>query len=315
MEKPRIIFMGTSLLAKEVLNSLFNANYDILAVFTQPDKKIGRKRELVSSPVKLLAIEKGVSVFQPDKLNTIEAERIKSLSPDMIIVAAYGKIIPENILKIPKRSSLNIHASLLPKYRGASPIQNALLNGDETTGITIMLMDAGIDTGDILSQQELSIDSDDTTETLSVKLAALGSELIIKSIPAYIAGEIKSQKQDASLATNCQLIKREDGRIDWNNEAKTIYNKYRAFYPWPGVFSFWDKDGRPMRIKISELFYNESTKTNHQIGEVFQLDDAVCVQTSRGVVLLNKIQAEGKSIAPIKEFLNGYPDFLGSVLK
>lgn len=352
MDKIKVIFMGTSRFAAEILESLiyphtnFNKNnsanttsqktlsqssedtnfkkvgvgvkekYNIAAVFSQPDKKVGRKQELISGPVKLLAIENNIPLFQPDRLNEEEIERIKNINPDLIIVAAYGKILPENILQIPKYKSLNVHASLLPKYRGASPIQNALLHGEEKTGVTIMLMDEGVDTGDIISQKEINIEPDDTAENLTRKLAASGAELLIKTLPDYISGKIEPEKQDDSLATLCRLVKREDGLIDWNDTAKNIYNKFRAFQPWPGIYAFWENNGSPKRIKLVKISLDAANpEKKYGIGEIFESEEKISVQTGSGIIILEELQMEGKSPANAKSFINGYPNFVGSILK
>jgi len=308
--------MGTSSLAREVLNYLIREKYGIVAVFTQPDKAAGRKKELKASPVKKLALDYNLPVFQPDNFNENEILNIRKLRPDLIIVAAYGKILPKEILAVPNFKSLNVHASLLPKFRGPSPIQSAILSGENKTGITIMLMDEGVDTGDILSQEEINIDSKDTTEILTEKLSNLGAKLLAKAVPLWVNGKMKSLRQNPSQATSCKLIKKEDGLIDWNDKAENIYNKYRAFYPWPGVFSFWGRNGKPTRIKFNRVSYNKNgPEIKRNAGDVFKHNDEVCVQSSKGIIILEKIQIDGKSPASIDEFINGYPEFLGSVLK
>lgn len=312
----KVVFMGTSLLSKKVLNSLIKEKYNIVAVFTQPDKTAGRKKELKISPVKELAMDRNFSVFQPDNFNENEILNIKKLHPDLIIVAAYGKILPKEILDIPVFKSLNVHASLLPKFRGPSPIQSAILSGENKTGITIMLMDEGIDTGDIVSQKKISIASRDTTKSLTEKLSNLGAELIIETLPLWVGGKVKSCRQDPGQATSCKLIKKEDGLIDWNDKAENIYNKYRAFYLWPGVFSFWARSSKPTRIKFHKLSYNKNNpEIKRNPGEVFKYNNEVCIQSSSGIIILEKIQIEGKFPVAIDEFINGYPEFLGSVLK
>lgn len=312
----RLIFMGTSAFAKEILYSLVKSGYAVAAVYAQPDKKVGRKQELISSPVKLLTSENSIPLFQSDKLNEAVTIKIKNLNPDLIIVAAYGKILPENILKIPRYGALNIHASLLPKYRGASPIQNALLNGDKKTGITIIRMDKNIDTGNIVSQKEIDISSDDTVEDLTAKLSALGSSLLIKTIPDYVAGRIKPKKQDNSKATFCRLIKRADGLVDWNDKAENIYNKFRAFRTWPGIFSFWEKKNKSVRLKLNKI----SLKKNGEEsicppGTVFSDKGNIVVQANPGIIILEEIQQEGKNPVSATEFINGHPSFIGSQFK
>ncbi|MCX6765886.1 MAG: methionyl-tRNA formyltransferase [Candidatus Moranbacteria bacterium] len=314
--KLRMIFMGTSSFARDILESLVKNDYNIVAVFTQPDKEAGRKKEIKISPVKAFSQEHKLPVIQPERFAKETVDNIKKIKPDIIVVAAYGKILPREVLDIPGFGCLNVHASLLPRFRGPSPIQNALLAGEKETGITIMRMDEGVDTGEILSQEKLEIDPNDTTETLSQKLSQLGSLLIIKTIPLWIEQKIEPRVQDNSRATLCQLIEREDGHIIWEEEAENIYNKYRAFQPWPGIFAFWKNKDTLERVKFNKISFQKSDpETSHQSGEVFQLGDKIGVQTLKGIIVLEEVQLEGKKPVPIKEFINGYPNFLGSILR
>lgn len=308
--------MGTSAFAKEILAALIDANYNIIAVFAQPDKKTGRDQEVKISPVKELAISNQIPVLQPVKLNQEATSEIKKLKPDLIIVAAYGKILSRAILEIPGFGCINIHASILPKFRGPSPVQNALLAGEKETGVTLMLMNEGIDTGDILAQEKIAIGKDDNAEDLSKKLSKLGTKILLETLPLWVEQKLQPRKQDDSKTLLCQLIEREDGRIIWEDEAENIYNKYRAFYPWPGIFSFWENNGTLERIKLTKItLQNSDTKTNHRSGEVFQLGDKIGVQTLKGVIILEEIQLEGKKPSAIKDFLNGHPNFTGSILR
>lgn len=314
--KLRTIFMGTSPFAKVILAALIKANYNIIAVFTQPDKKAGRKQEIKASPVKELALLYKLPVFQPNKFNSETVSEIKKLKPDLVIVAAYGKILPAEVLETPGFRCVNVHASILPKFRGPSPIQNALLLGEKETGITIMLMNQGIDTGEILSQEKISIEPDETAENLSQNLSRLGAKLLLETLPLWIERKIESRKQDDSRTTLCQLIEREDGHIIWEDNAENIYNKYRAFCQWPGIFGFWDNNGVQERIKFKKVALLKSdTQTPHRPGEVFQLGDKIGVQTLKGVIILEEIQLEGKKSAAAGEFINGHPNILGSVLR
>lgn len=308
--------MGTSSFATEILNSLIKERYDIAAIFTQSDKKIGRKQELIIGPIKLIGTENGIPVLQPDKLSEKEIGEIKSIGPAAIIVASYGKILPKKILEIPKFGCLNIHASLLPKYRGASPIQNALLDGEKKTGNTIMLMDEGVDTGAILSQNEIDIKPDDTAKTLTGKLAVSGAKLLLKTLPDYVSGKIIPQKQNDSSATSCKLIKREDGLIDWNDPAEKIYNKYRAFQPWPGVYAFWETGNSPKRLKLINIkMQKENPAKKNIIGEVFRFNDDIAIQTGAGLIILKELQLEGKPPINAESFVNGHLNFIGGKLK
>lgn len=312
----KIIFMGTSDFAKEILKSLVDDGYKVEAVFTQPEKKSGRKREIKSNPVKTFSALHAIPVFQPRKINGEAIAKIKSLAPDLIVVAAYGKIIPKAVLEIPKFKCINVHPSLLPKFRGPSPIQNAILVGEKETGITIMLMDDKIDHGDILAQEKIATSPEDTTETLAQKMIPKSSKLLLRIIPRWVQGEIKEQKQDDSLATYCKLIEREDGKISWNEEARTIYNKYRAFYPWPGIFCFMKSKEKTTRIKLNKIAIAEiESETKHNIGEVSRQDNRIAIQTSKGAIIIEEIQLEGKKSIGINEFIKGYPNFIGSILK
>lgn len=316
-ENLKIIFMGTSWIAKEVLASLLEEKYNIIAVFTQPDKKTGRKQEIEASPVKEIAQMKKIPIFQPKKIDEEIIEKIKELSPDLIVVFAYGKIIPKEVLEIPKFKCLNIHPSLLPKYRGPSPIQNAILSGEEKTGITIMIMDEKVDHGDILFQTEVPIDNDETSADLFQKISILSSKLVTDKFPLWIQRKIKPKKQDDEKATYCQLIEREDGHVFWNEEAQEIYNKFRAFHPWPGIFSIFENNGVLTRIKLVKInLSKKDSKEKRQIGEIFKLEnDSVAVQSAKGAIIIEEVQIEGKNKAKIKDFVNGYPNFIGSLLK
>ncbi len=309
--------MGTSRLAEVVLESLLKEKYNVAAVFTQPDKKAGREKKLKISPVKKLSKKHKIALFQPERLDNAVIGMIKKLKPDLIIVAAYGKILPKEILEIPGFGSLNVHASLLPKFRGPSPVQNALMAGEKETGATIMLMDEGVDTGDILSQKAVKISAKDTRPVLSLKLARLGSTLLLKTIPLWIEGKIKRKKQDEARAILCQLIERNDGRIFWDEKAEIIYNKYRALSPWPGIFCFWENNDFLKRIKLLKISFRKdnSSKNQRRPGEVFRLKSKIAIQAVEGIIIIELIQLEGKKPLSAKEFINGYPDFIGSVLK
>lgn len=314
-EELKIIFMGTSFFARKILASLLEENYKISAVFTQPDKKSGRSQKLETSPVKELAELRKIPCFQPFKFTEETVLKIKEIDPDLIVVAAYGKIIPREVLEIPKHKAINVHPSLLPKFRGPSPIQNAILQGEKEIGITIMLMDDKVDHGDILNQTKTKIDPKDTTESLTKKIIEPCSELLSKTIESWVNKKIKPQKQDDTKATYCQLIEREDGHIFWNEEAQEIYNKYRAFQPWPGIFCIWENKNN-LRIKIIRAgVMSESSARQNQIGEVIEFEEKIGVQTAKGKIILEEIQVEGKKPVKIKEFINGYPDFIGSILR
>lgn len=316
-QKPTIVFMGTPDFASVILESLFLEEYPILAVVTQPDYLSKNKKEDFISPVKKFALEKNIPVSQPEKLDEVFKSYLEELSPDLIIVAAFGKILPEKILNIPKFKSINIHASLLPKLRGASPIQNALIEGLAETGITIMLMDKGMDTGEILSQKSLQIKKDDDYITLASKLAVLGSNLLLETIPDWINKKIKPTKQEDSLATMCQLIEKSDGKINWDETAIEIQNKFKAFRAWPGIFSFWENKNTLNKISFTGIATDrDKLGEKHHLGEIFKYDDVrIAVQTTDGVIIINTIQLAGKNETTVSDFINGYPHFIGSILK
>lgn len=311
----RTVFMGTSELSEAVLQSLIDAKYNIVGVFTKPDMKVGRKQVITQSAVKILAQKNNLDVYQPARFKTQGVEILQKLNPDLIVVAAYGKILPKTALDIPKFGCINVHVSLLPKYRGASPVQNAILNGEKETGVTIMLMDEGIDTGDILAQKNVAIAENDTTETLMKKLAAKGAETLIETIPAWIDGKIEPKQQDHSLATHCQMIEREDGKISWTDTAQKIYDRYRAFTPWPGVFTSWQLGDEIIRLKLTSIEpHMADISEEHKVGEVFNVGGNIHIQTTEGTIIIKKIQKEGKSETDAKSFVNGYPHFVGSIL-
>lgn len=314
--KLRTVFMGTSDLSENILSALIENKYNIVGVFTKPDTKIGRKQETVAPPVKILAEKNKIPVFQPAKFDEEAMAKFKELKPDMVIVAAYGKIIPKAVLDVPGFGCINVHVSLLPEFRGPSPVQNALLEGRSETGVTIMLMDAGVDTGNILSQKVMLIDPSDNTETLMKKLSDLGVELLLETLPLWVERKIKPQPQNNAFATLCQLIEREDGHIFWSESAESIYNRWRALTPWPGIFSYI-KDGEGLtRLKLVSIGLQKTNPMQkHQEGEIFELGDDIGIQTSEGIIILKEIQREGKKPASIKEFMNGFPGFIGSVLQ
>jgi methionyl-tRNA formyltransferase len=314
--KLRVVFMGTSDLSERILEGLIEEKYNLVGVYTKIDKKIGRKQEMTSPKVKLLAEKHGLPVFQPKTFKSEEAlKELRALKPDLIVVAAYGKILPKSVLEIPGFGCVNVHVSLLPKYRGPSPVQNALLCGEKETGTTIMLMDEGVDTGDILSQRELDIEQNDTTGSLMIKLAKQGTQLLLETLPQWIERKIQPIKQDHFHASLCQLIEREDGRILWEEEAQTIYNKYRALTPWPGIFTYWKNDSYTIRLKLLSIDIQKKNPTQKRAcGEVFEIGYDIGVQTLKGVVLIKEIQKEGKKSNDIKSFINGHPKFIGSIL-
>jgi len=315
MNKVKVILMGTSEFAERVFRKAYPVMRDkleIIAVFTATDKPVGRKQELLPSPVKKWALENNLKVLQPDKIRKPEwIKKIRELAPELIILTAYGQIIPKEILNIPKYKALNIHPSLLPRYRGASPIQSAILNDDEKTGVSLMIMDKEMDHGEIISNSKIEISNKTTYKNIEKELASIGAELLIKTLPDWIDGKIQAKEQDHSKATFCKTIKKEDGKIDWNKSAKKIDGQIRAYEEWPNAFTFWDN--KQLKILEAEI---SNKNTEHKLGKVF-LDENknLCVQTKNGILILKNIQLEGKKSMQARNFINGYPEIIGSILK
>ncbi|MDP2693012.1 MAG: methionyl-tRNA formyltransferase [bacterium] len=301
----KIVFFGTHKFASIILQSLIdNPDIEVALAITQPDKPVGRKQELQKSPVKLLAEINNIPVEQPDTLKTYN---LQPTTYNLAVVAQYGLLIPENIINAPKYGTLNVHTSLLPKYRGASPIQSALINGDTETGITIMKMDKGFDTGPILLQKSLKIDKNDTYLTLDKKLVQIGTQALTEAIPDYINGKLIPKPQDNSLATECHQLSREDGKIDWNKTAKEIYNLYRGLTPWPGIWTTYN--GK--RLKLLKIKPNDK---NIEVGKVIVEERQIYVGCKKASIEIIELQLEGKKVMNAEEFLNGYKDIDKAVL-
>lgn len=313
--KIRVVFMGTPDFASSLLQSVLKEKYNVVAVYTRPDGRVGRKQEITQSPVKLQAEEHRIPCEQPIIFDAETLQKLQSYEPDLIIVVAYGKILPKEVLAMPGFGCVNVHPSLLPKYRGPSPIQNALLQGETETGTTIMLMNEGMDTGPIMAQKPCLIESTDTLLTLSEKLATLSSELLLQTLPGWIFRTLDTRKQDDTHATLCQLIERTDGQVIWLQDAETIYNRYRALTPWPGLYCFWKRDSL-LRLKLHVIgFQKNSSQMHHPVGHVFEIGEKIGVQTSLGVIFLEEVQLEGKTRVLIRDFILGYPDFVGSTVQ
>ncbi len=307
----RVVFMGTPAFAVPSLRALA-AHYEVTLVVTQPDRPAGRGRALVPTPVKAAARELGLELYQPDSLRSPEAlEVLRQARPDVIVVAAYGEILRQNVLSLPPFGCVNVHASLLPRHRGAGPIAAAILAGDAVTGVTIMLMDAGMDTGPMLAQAEEPIHPDDTTATLTPRLAELGAQLLIETLPRWLAGELTPQPQDSAQATYAPMIRKEDGLIDWTDPAVAIERAVRAFDPWPGAYTFWQ--GRRLRIARAEAL--PAWCGPQEPGTVVGLGaGAAAVVTGEGALRLVDVQLEGKRCTDCCSFVCGQPGLIGSVL-
>ncbi len=314
--KIRTIFMGTPIFSAGILSALIDEKYNIVSVITQPDKKVGRKQEIEESAVKKEAQKNNIPVLQIAKFDEDALTQIKALNPDLIIVVAYGKILPPSVLEIPGFGCINVHASLLPKFRGASPIQNAILLGEKETGISIMQMDKGMDTGPLFAQASLPIDENDTKDIVYEKLMKLAKDLLIDTLPRIIKRTLIPISQKNEDATLCQLIEREDGHIMWTETAHDIYNRYRALYPWPGIFSLLKTEDGLTRLKLIKISHQkQSPKSQHPLGEVFEMGEKIAVQTGNGVIFLEEIQLEGKRALSIQDFIRGKKDIIGSFLQ
>ncbi len=312
----RIVFLGTSGFALPALQGLIESEYDIAGVYTQPDRPAGRGRHETPSPVKELAVQHRLPVFQPPRMSAPDViEELKALRPDVMIAAAFGQILRQPVLDIPSLGVLNIHPSLLPLYRGASPVAAAILAGDEETGVTIMRMVLALDEGPILSQRRLAIDSHDTAGTLTERLSREGADLLMDTLPAYAGGSLEPRPQDPSLATYVSMVKKDDGLIDWALPAVEIWRRVRAYNPWPGAFAHLDG----ARLLIHEA-WPLADETGQPPGVVVAVpsttdDDArdagFAVQTGRGLLAILRLQKEGRRAISSREFLRGERDLLG----
>jgi methionyl-tRNA formyltransferase len=310
-KKARIIFMGTPEFAVPALKALHKSYQNVTLVVTQPDRPKGRGRKIIPSPVKEVAINLKYELDQPASIRTVEfANRIANHKPDIIVVVAFGHIIPKNILEIPKIAAINIHASLLPKYRGPAPIQWAIINGEPETGVTTIVMDEGLDTGDILLSSRIKIFSDDTSGTLHDRLANLSSDVLIQTIERIEAGDITPVSQDHAQATYAPLLKKNDGRMNWEMPARALEAFIRGMTPWPGAFTFHGKK----RLKIYKAI-PVFIDTLEPPGTVIKrFPDELCVATGKEALCVTEIQGESGKRLLIKEFLQGYKIAPGTIL-
>lgn len=299
----RVVFMGSPDFALPPLTAL-NQAFNVVGVVTQPDRPAGRGRKLQSPPVKTLALTYGLPVLQPASLKNSEAfEQIQALSPDVIVVAAFGKILNENILKLPKYGCINVHASLLPRWRGAAPVQAAVLN-DEISGVTIMKMDQGLDTGPILNQQSTSITDEMTTGMLFDRLAQMGAELLVETLPGYVQGEINPRPQEEAEATYAPQLRKEDGRLDFNQPAAFLARQVRAYNPWPGSYGYFNGD-------LLKIFQAQAIQFEHAIpGKRYIVDSKPAWGTKDGLLVLDEVQAAGKARMAGDVFLHGTRDWI-----
>ena len=296
--------MGTAELSCASLEKLAR-DFSVVAVVTQPDKPKGRELKPQPSPVKILAQKLNLPVLQPATARDEKfISELRGLQPELVVVVAYGQILPQSILDLPKFGCVNVHTSLLPKYRGASPIQSAILNGETETGVTIMKMDAGLDTGAIVAQTRTPILPEDNSQTLHDRLAQLGAELLVKTIPDFVAGKIQPQPQPAEDVTYAAKIKKEDGRIDWNLSAQKILDRLRAFTPWPGAFTFLKVEPKPQLLKIWKA---EIVERSGNAGEILSVDkNGIVVACGQNALRILELQREGGRRMNAAEFLAGH---------
>jgi methionyl-tRNA formyltransferase len=304
LSKARVLFMGTPDFAVPSLRLLLEEKdqVEVIGVVTQPDRPKGRKKVLTPPPVKVEAIKHDLPVFQPQKLRSEEAIRqVLELQPDLIVTAAYGQILPEPVLNAPKYGCINVHASLLPKYRGGAPIHHAIINGEKETGVTIMYMVKALDAGDMLLQRAIPITSGDNVGTMHDKLANLGAELLKEVLPSILDGTVQAVPQDDEQATFAPNITREDEKIDWERTAQELDCQIRGLCPWPVAYTLWK--GKPFKIWKASVVNEE---TQGEPGTVIRLDaDGIVVATGKGLLRLTEVQPSGKKPMPARQFING----------
>lgn len=319
----KIIFMGTPEFSVIILKGLINRGFKPVLVVTETDKPVGRKKVITPPPVKTLAQEQNIPIEQPKKIEECKL-KIKNLRPDLIVVAAYGQIIPKSILDIPRYGCLNVHPSLLPRWRGPSPIQYAILNNDRKTGVTIILVDEKIDHGPILGQREIIIDENETGKTLYKKLADLGNRLLLGTIFHLGKGLVKARPQNEEKATYSKVLRREDGKINWKKTAEEIERQIRAFELWPESFTLWQSTRKLLKIKILKARILESKGgIAYPVGKTLTVpQNQICVQCGKGFLpgkgdflVIERLQLEGKKEMTSEEFLRGHLNFIGTILK
>lgn len=297
----RIVFMGTPEFACPTLRKLIERGEQVVAVVTQPDRPKGRGQQTLPPPVKVVAEQHGIPVLQPVKVRLPESiEEIRGLNPDLIVVIAFGQILPKALLDIPKYGCINVHASLLPRYRGAAPLNWCIINGETETGVTTMMMDVGLDTGDMLLKRSTPIGADEDTQSLHDRMSQLGAELLAETLDRLAKGELVPEKQDDALTCYAPMMKKEDGLIDWSRDAQAIKNQVRGMTPWPGAYSFLDD-------KLLKVFRVQTASGSGAPGEILSLGrDGIEVACGTGSLVIAELQLEGKKRLPAGDFLAGY---------
>ncbi len=320
-EPRKIVFFGTSDFAVPILERLHaDGDFSVVEVVTQPDKPAGRKRVLTAPPVKRAAETLGLKVWQPEKIRDEAAfAHLSGLDAEAFVVVAYGKILPKRVLEIPPSGGVNVHGSILPFYRGASPISAAIAAGEKETGVTVMVMDEKMDEGPMLAVEKLPIGGDDTAETLSRKLSDLAAGMIAPTLKLYLEGHLKPEPQDHAAATYTKILAREDGRIDWSKGAVEIERFIRAMRPWPEAHALWTRKGLPLKVTLKKAPVMSATAKCDAAGRpgtVCKLSDGtIGVNCGEGSLQLQELQLEGKTAMDAKSFLNGYADFVGAQLE
>lgn len=300
----RVLFFGTSDFACPSLKALSDASYPVLEVVTQPDRPKGRGQKLTAPPVKTLALARQLPVFQPIRIREPEAlEHLRTLKPDLIVVAAYGQILPSAVLSLPPLGCINVHGSLLPKYRGAAPIARAMLMGEKTTGVTTMLMDEGMDTGPILLAQETAITPQDNLESLHDRLAQMGANLLLKTLSGLLNGTVKPKAQDHAQATYAPKISKEEAKINWHSSVQTLFNLLRAFDPWPGAYSTW----KGKTVKLFRPSVLEGSPQEIPGTLIKATSQGIVIAAADGYLVVKELQMENRPRLPVEEFLRGTP--------
>ncbi len=308
----RTVFMGTPEFALATFNGLIESGLNLVGVYTQPDRPKGRGKKLAAPPVKELALQYDIPVFQPRRLRDEETvAELATLRPDLIVVVAYGQILPQAVLDIPKYGCINVHASLLPRHRGAAPINQVIIDGDKVAGVTTMMMDIGLDTGDMLVKRSIDISPNETAGQLHDRLAILGSEAMAETLARLCAGTLTREKQDDSLTTYAGMMKKEDGLIDWNQPATTIHNLVRGLDPWPSAYT--TLAGQTLKIGVTVPI--KGKEDGQQPGTILQADDnGVIVACGSGTLRINQLQLPGKKRLAAADFLRGAALEVGTVL-